>query len=198
MKKAKIVKKNKKEEEKKVETISIKNSIIVVLMMLLVLVGFYFLTEKLLEKQAKEVEEINTINVRKTNDINYSDIDDIVSDSYYLLLSKDDDKNNDEYDKYINTLTQYNFEYSFYYVDLSKKANKDLYDEEEEKLKELDDIQVKDTTLIFVSDGKIKDSYVGNEDILEHLSSFFKIETDTEDDSEDPKDDEKKDEEEEK
>lgn len=174
MKKAKIVVKEKKEEQKKVESISIKNSIIVVLSMLIVLVGFYFLTEKLIEKQNKEVNTV--INVREINDINVSDIDEIISNSYYLMFSKKDDKNNNSYDSYINELARGNFEYSFYYVDMSKKANKDVYNEKEENLDNLKDIQVKDTTLVFVKDGKIEKTYVGSNEILKHLMSFFNIE----------------------
>lgn len=172
MKKARLNKQNTKKLET-TEDFTTKTKIITMFVLLLTLGGFYFLTEKIVEKQNKELKERNKeINVREDNDINYSDIDSIKDESYYLLLDKEDDEKNKQYDNYINSLKSSNYGVEYYYIDLSKDENKDLLGDKEE-LKELKELKVKDTTLIFVEDGKIKETYVGSEKILNQLMSYF-------------------------
>lgn len=174
MRKAKLKKKIVKQEEKNASNFSIKGAIILILVMLIVLVGFYFLTVKIVDKQNKEKENIqeDIVDVRSLNDINYSDVKNMVANSYYLLINKKDDKNNENYDLFINSLKYNNFGTEFYYIDLSKDENKDLL-ADSEKLEKLDELKVKDTTLIYVEDGKIKETYVGGDKIIKHLTSFF-------------------------
>ena len=172
MKKARLNKQNTKKLET-TEDFTTKTKIITMFVLLLTLGGFYFLTEKIVEKQNKELKEQNKeINVREDNDINYSDIDSIKDESYYLLLDKEDDKKNKQYDNYINSLKSSNYGVEYYYIDLSKDENKDLLSDKEE-LKDLKKLKVKDTTLILVEDGKIKETYVGSEKILNQLMSYF-------------------------
>ena len=106
MKKAKIKQSTtKKQKSKEKEVFSVKKFIIILAVIMAVLIGFYFLTDKIVQKQkASENEDQEIVNVREINDINYSDVKKIVSDSYYLLLDKDDDENNLNYDVYINSL----------------------------------------------------------------------------------------------
>lgn len=174
MKKAKLKKQTNKSMIKASDNeFSIKYAIITVVIMLLILVGFYFLTEKILKKTTTDSEERKeVVQVRKLNNINYSDVDNMVATSYYLLVDKADDENNDSYDLYINSLKYNNFPIEFYYIDLSDDNNKQLL-AEEEKLDDLKNLKVKDTTLIYVSEGKIKETYVGSNSILSYLSSFF-------------------------
>ena len=181
MKKARLNKQTdskKKQVNKNVEEkFSVKTSIITGILMLGALVGFYFLTDKIIDKnkieEEKEEEKV-TVNVRKDNDIKSSEIEKIKDSEYYVLIDKEDDENNSMYDIYINSLKYSNYSTNFYYVDLSKDENKDLLGKEE-KLKKLSDLKVKDTTLIHVKDGKIEKTYVGGEKIIEHLTSFFSV-----------------------
>lgn len=189
MKKAKIKKQNKKSRIQNTNNeFSIKYAIITVIIMLIILVGFYFLTEKILKKTATNNEETQeVVQVRKLNNINYSDVDNMVATSYYLLLNKADDENNDSYDLYINSLKYNKFPIEFYYIDLSDENNKNLL-ADEAKLDDLKDLKVKDTTLVYVSEGKIKETYVGGNSILSYLSSFFSSnDTSNTDESEDDK-----------
>ena len=175
MKKAKLKKQVSKKNEPQIsEKFSVKTKIITIIISILVLVAFYFITVKIVENRKNDSENIEqeVVNVRKLNDIDYSDVEKMVASSYYLLFDKDDDSHNDEYDAYIDSLKAINFPIEFYYINLSKDENKDVLSSKE-KLDDLKNIKVKDTTLIYVEDGKIKDTYVGNEKILEYLSSFF-------------------------
>lgn len=174
MKKAKLKKQTNKSMIKASNNeFSIKYAIITIVIMLLILVGFYFLTEKILKKNNSNNEDNKEIvQVRKLNNINYSDVDNMVATSYYLLIDKADDENNDSYDLYINSLKYNNFPIEFYYIDLSDDNNKQLL-ADEEKIDDLKNIKVKDTTLVYVSDGEIKETYVGSNSILSYLSSFF-------------------------
>lgn len=174
MKKAKLKKHtNKSMIQTDNNEISIKYAVITVIIMLIILVGFYFLTEKILKKTTHDQEETQeVVQVRKLNSINYSDVENMVASSYYLLIDKADDENNDSYDLYINSLKYNKFPIEFYYIDLADDHNKDLL-AKEEKLDDLKNLKVKDTTLVYVSDGKIKETYVGGNSILSYLSSFF-------------------------
>ena len=178
MKKARIKQQNNKKDEKKVvsEGFSTKVKVITAIVLVVTLVGFYLLTLKLVKNRTKKDETSNKveINVRKNNDINYSDIKNIKNSTYYLLIDKADDKSNSSYDSYINELKYINNPDEFYYIDLSKDENKKLLSDKEE-LKELDKLKVKDTTLIYVLDGKIKETYVGSKKILDKLDSLFSV-----------------------
>lgn len=185
MKKAKLKKQTNKSMIKASNNeFSIKYAIVTIVIMLLILVGFYFLTEKILKKNNSDNEENQEIvQVRKLNNINYSDVDNMVATSYYLLIDKADDENNDSYDLYINSLKYNNFPIEFYYIDLSDDNNKQLL-ADDEKLDDLKNLKVKDTTLVYVSDGDIKETYVGSNSILSYLSSFFSADSSNESDSE--------------
>lgn len=185
MKKAKLKKQTNKSMIKASNNeFSIKYAIVTIVIMLLILVGFYFLTEKILKKNNSDNEENQEIvQVRKLNNINYSDVDNMVATSYYLLIDKADDENNDSYDLYINSLKYNNFPIEFYYIDLSDDNNKQLL-ADDEKLDDLKNLKVKDTTLVYVSDGEIKETYVGSNSILSYLSSFFSANSSNESDSE--------------
>lgn len=185
MKKAKLKKQTNKSMIKASNNeFSIKYAIVTIVIMLLILVGFYFLTEKILKKNNSDNEENQEIvQVRKLNNINYSDVDNMVATSYYLLIDKADDENNDSYDLYINSLKYNNFPIEFYYIDLSDDNNKQLL-ADDEKLDDLKNLKVKDTTLVYVSDGDIKETYVGSNSILSYLSSFFSANSSNESDSE--------------
>jgi hypothetical protein len=182
MKKARIKQQNNKKEEKKVvsEEFSTKAKVITAIVLVLTLVAFYLLTLKLVKNRTKKDETSNKveINVRKDNDINYSDIKNIKNTSYYLLIDKADDESNSSYDSQINALKYINNPDEFYYIDLSKDENKKLLSDKEE-LKDLDKLKVKDTTLVYVLDGKIKESYVGSKKILDKLESLFSSDDDS-------------------
>lgn len=176
MKKARIKQQNNKKDEKKVvsEEFSTKTKVITAIVLILTLVGFYLVTIKLVNNRKKNDPTSNKIeiNVRRDHDINNSDIKNIKDKSYYLLLTKKDDENNSSYDSQINALKYSNYPEEFYYIDLSKDENKKLLSDKEE-LKELDKLKVKDTTLVYVLDGKVKETYVGSEKILNKLISLF-------------------------
>ena len=177
MKKAKLKKQVTEKDKTKVqEKFNIKTKIITAILMLALLVGFYFLTVKILDNRKPDTSDIeDNVDVRKSNDIDYSDVENMVASSYYLLLNKADDSSNDEYDAYINSLKMIGYPIEFYYIDLSKDVNKEVLSDKEQ-IKNLKDLKVKDTTLIYVEDGKIKDTYVGSSKIIEYLSSFFTTE----------------------
>lgn len=181
MKKARLKEEPKVENKKVDNSFSIKKLLITIIIIIIVLIATYFLIDVIVKKYGnndKANETTNTLNVRKENDINYADIKNIKNDSYYLFFDKSDDENNNQYDILINSLTSNNYTSKFYYIDLSKKENKDLL-VKESQLKELDKIKVKDTTLILVEDKKIKNKYEGSEEILTYLTSFFMTEEET-------------------
>lgn len=173
MKKAKLKTTNKKKTEEIESKFSTGAKVITVLLMLALLLGAYLLAGKIISNNKTE-EEPEVIDVRSVNSINYSDVEDLKGDSYYLLFDKEDDEYNSTYDVYINSLKYSGYNEEFYYIDLSSDKNKDILGDKE-SLKDLKKIKVKDTTLVYVKDGKIEETYVGSGDISSHLLSFFNI-----------------------
>ena len=200
------------------EKFSPKVAVVTSVLMLASLVGFYFLTDKLVKnrKTTTEESEEEMTSIRETNSINYSDIDKIEDKNYYLLLdggtkkeetsNTEDSKSNteesksnedkstsnkdksnsksnksnsnsdsntentidyaSEYDQHIDYISyQKLVDEKFYYIDYTKKENKDVFNKKE-KLKDLKKLKVKEPTLIYVKDGKIDKTYVGNNNIL--------------------------------
>lgn len=176
MKKAKLKKQPEQKIKNKQEDFSIKSLVIAIVIICLILGGFYLLTERIVKNTKDETAPTKeVVNVRKLNDIDYSDIEKMVTKNYYLLFDEADDKENEQYDLYINSLKYNNFPLEFYYIDLSKDENKDILGDKE-SLKDLDEIKVKETTLVYVKDGKISKTYVGSKEIIKYLSSFFEVE----------------------
>lgn len=189
MKKAKIKENTSKKSNKtnkEAEKFTPKAAVITGIIMLASLVGFYFLTDRIVKnrkpEEEKEKEEIKSI--RDERSINYSDIDKIEDKDYYLLLDagtkkeeekKEDSKSNTsaetmdyaaEYDQHINYIEyQKLVDEKFYYIDYTKKENKKVFDKKS-NLKDLKKLKVKEPTLIYVKDGKISKTYVGNNNIL--------------------------------
>lgn len=176
MKKAKLKKQPEQKIKNKQEDFSIKSLVIAIVIICLILGGFYLLTDRIVKNTKDETAPTKeVVNVRKLNDIDYSDVEKMVTKNYYLLFDEADDKENEQYDLYINSLKYNNFPLEFYYIDLSKDENKDILGDKE-SLKDLDEIKVKETTLVYVKDGKISKTYVGSKEIIKHLSSFFEVE----------------------
>lgn len=198
MKKARIKEnatKKSNKTNKQEEKFTPKAAVITGILMLASLVGFYFLTDRIVSKRKPEEEqkkeEIKSVRDERT--INYSDIDKIEEKDYYLLLdagkkqedTKDDSKSNkdkksnentinyaSEYDQHIDYIEyQKLVDEKFYYIDYTKKENKKVFDKKE-KLKDLKKLKVKEPTLIYVKDGKIKKTYVGNNNILMQMYIF--------------------------
>lgn len=181
MKKARIKEKHVEKKNNISEKFSVKTKIITALILLVCLVGFYFLTDRLVSKNNKNSnsnsDSNKTINVKEENSINYSDLSDIKDNSYYLLLYKSDDENNNMYDIYINNIVNQSLDSNkFYYIDLSKEENKDILDKKS-KLSDIKNIKVSDSTLLYISDNKIEDKYEGGEKIISKLSSYFIVNT---------------------
>ena len=177
MKKARLIEQNTKKDKKELNTVedfTVKTKVITAVLMLLALVGMYFVTIPLTKnKKTNGTSNSNkNINVRKENTIKYSEISKIKDESYYLFFDKKDDDLNNTYDTYINSLANSNYSVNFYYIDLSDEANKDLLGKDEE-LEKLDEIKVKDTTLILVDNKEIKSKYVGQSEVSNYLLSFF-------------------------
>jgi hypothetical protein len=179
MKKAKLVEQKEKKYSKEKPEIkfSIRKFIVVVVIISVILGLFYFLTEKIVKNMdttdSNSNSNITYDKAREVNNITYDELKKMKATSYFVLLDKADDENNDNYDTFIDILN-YHLSVKFYYVDLSKDANKDLLGDKE-SLESIDKLKVKDTTLIYVSDSKISNTYVGSEKILEYLASFFSL-----------------------
>lgn len=179
MKKAKLVepKEKKYSKEKPEVTFSFRKFIVVVVIISVILGLFYFLTEKIVKKigtgENTSNSNITYDKAREVNNLTYEELKNMKATSYFVLIDKADDTNNDSYDAFIDVLN-YHLNVKFYYVDLSKDENKSLLSDKEE-LESIDKLKVKDTTLIYVSDSKISATYVGSEKILEFLASFFSV-----------------------
>ncbi len=181
MKKAKL-KVQKPKEEKITNDFSMKKFIITIVVIVLVLIPTYFLADYLVKKKGNNSETQEMVHVRDINTINYDDVQNMVADSYYLLFNNTDDEHNDEYDAYIDVLKYVGHPVEFYYIDLSKEENKKVVSDKS-SLDDLTNIKVKETTLILVEDGKITETYEGNEKIVDYLSSFLSVDEGNEDES---------------
>ena len=168
MKKAKI--KTKKEELIKGETNGAKFAIIIVIIIVATFVGFYYLTSYLLEKGHSNYpygeEE------PKTNYIAFNNILEQSQKKYYVLALLEPTKENEKlYSMYFSAGEDINF----YYIDMTEIFNK-VYIKEETNISDvIREISIMDTTLFLIEEGKIKDHYVGKEEIIEFLKEQWVV-----------------------
>ena len=160
------MKKNKLKIEKNVseEVNLVKNLIIILIVVALFIVGFYFITDKVVNK--KQEEKIDNI------EINYDNITvgTILNRPYdeYLVLLYDSKENEAAY--YSTLLSNYNKEEKLYFVDLSLKNNESYVGEKSSgKFKNIKDAKFSGPTLLFIKDGKVEKFLETKDEIKEAL-----------------------------
>lgn len=143
----------------------IKNLIIIFIVVVFVLVGFYFLTDKVVMKDT-ETEE-------KQVEINYDNatVGTILNrpyDKYFVLLYNSEES---EAAYYGTLLANYDGDDKIYFVDLSLKTN-ELYVNEKSSgvFKNIKDAKFSGPTLLEIEDGKVIKFLETKEEIKKSLS----------------------------
>lgn len=148
------------------DTKEIKSLIIITLIIAVIGFGLYFLTDKILDKDATPVKAefdytiatVGTIFNRPYNE-------------YYVFLYESDSENSAQYDALRSTYEQKEDAKKIYYVDMSLKMNKEfLSDTSNKTATKASDIKIKDSALILIKNGKISKYYETLSEYKEKLS----------------------------
>lgn len=166
-----MVKRDKKVKQSKLvsdDVVKVRNLLILLVAVVIICVGVFFLTEKLIERDNKNIETNNEVEI----DYDIASIGTMfnrVEDEYFVLLySKEDDGKNldsvlDSYrssDNYIKT----------YYVDLDLKINSIAKGEKfVSQPKNSNEVSVVEASLFKIKDGNVVESYTGLEKIKDVL-----------------------------
>lgn len=161
------MKKNKLKMEKHVseEVNMVKKLIVILIVVALFIVGFYFITERVLKN--REVSEPNIVEINYDN----ATVGTILNrpyDKYLVLLynSKESEA------AYYNTLmSNYDGDEKIYFVDLSLKTNEAYVAEKSSgKFSKVEDAKFSGPTLLEINDGKVKTFLETKEEIKKALS----------------------------
>ena len=180
MKKAKLIKANQKQEINDIqESYSIKNLIKIILILVIVFAVFYFITT-LVVKPAKGTVQNNAVAEIDSTKITLSHLLDRSEEAYYVLVTKESLYNSfnskinysEIYDKYISDYSKKEESLPIYKVDLDNALNKNYVSDEFNISDNVNEIKLNDEVLFRIENHKIKDYYVGSEDIVKTLSEL--------------------------
>lgn len=168
MKKAKI--KEQKEIKKSGQPdINIRTGIIVFLSVIVFFLGFYLLTDYLLENRKDPNNNNSNNNSKVENEIAFIKLLSQKEDDYYALAIFGNDKSESIYKRYTKDLT------NIYYIDMEDPFNKNHITDKTNISEKVKDITLVDSTLFHIKDGKVEKYYVGNVDIINHLKTLLKV-----------------------
>lgn len=179
MKAARIRNNNKKEEIKKVEdNYSLKKMILIVVIVAVTFVVFYLITDLVVDP-VKETNEENITDIDSSK-ITVSQLLDRKEEEYYVLATKSLEAPSGHsminykeiYESYIKDYNSVLDAFKFYEIDLDDALNK-VYNSDELNITEnLEELKLNDDVLFKINKGKIEEYYVGNNEIIEILSTL--------------------------
>ena len=164
--------KNNKIKQKRVineDMTNIRNMFIILFIVVLVVVGLYYLTENLVNKDKDNNTDISEVLI----DYDIATIGTMfnrVEDEYYVLIYSNETNGSD-----LNSdLTTYRSSDDYiktYYVDLDKKINSIAISDETNKYPtNPNEVKVNDATMYKIKNGKVVKTYCGVEDIKKVLN----------------------------
>lgn len=144
---------------------------LIIIVSLIVLV-FYLITMFVNKKEEKQPETSTPATIQ----YDYILAGNILSqpnDKYYVLAKTSDDLNTTVYEAYLSNYKNVEKSLRVYYVDLNNPLNsKFLKEESNFKIKDINEMSFKETTLLLIEDAKIKKTYEGKENIVEILKQL--------------------------
>lgn len=148
----------------------IRNFIIILVVIVLIVVGIYFISTKVSEKNNYNYDEV------KEGSINYDTVNvgtmfNRPEEEYYVALYKNDDAQAIYYASILSMYTNSDKALHVYYCDLANKFNESYYDKDNSnpKAKTIDDLKVGDFTLVKIKKGQIVKYYEDIEKVKEDL-----------------------------
>jgi hypothetical protein len=167
MKKAKL--KEQKEIKSNVETgFSARHGIIVFLSVIVCFLGFYLLTDYLLDNRKQATDNSNN-NEPAANEISFNKLLTQEKDDYYVLATLKSDKNESIYKMYTNTMD------NIYFINMADAFNKNHIGDKTNIPEKVKDIVISDSTLFHIKSGKIDKYYVGSNEIINILKTLIKV-----------------------
>jgi len=154
----------------------IVNLLKIIIVLCIILLIFYIITTFVNKKEeTAPIEEVKT-----PVEIQYATI--LVGNlltqnnkTYYVLAKKQDDNYAQVYEAYLKVYSGTKDSNKVYYIDLDNPLNSNFLNEESNfKIKNIEDIKFKETTLLLIQNGKIKSTYEGKEKITEMLQELTK------------------------
>ncbi len=176
MKKARI---KKQEQKKKIEQVkdeySFKKLFTILIVLVLVFTVFYFITT-LVAKPKKQSTSNNDTAVVDSTKITMNQLLNRKENEYYVIATKAslyDKKTNyiDIYNKYISDYKKVEESIPVYTINLDDALNKAYIGDTTNISDSLEEIKISDEILFRIKNGKVKEYFVGNEDIVSEFSN---------------------------
>lgn len=162
----------KKKKTNKKNTDELTKLIQIVLAILVIFSGFYLLTYFLKENKSFNYDNSNkTPAVIQYEEILAGTVLNQNSEDYYVLIKNTDSKL--EYKSLINMYYQMGKKAELYYVDMNSIFNKKYISENNNlMIDDITELEVADTAIIHVKDGKVTSQKIGEEEVYSKLLSL--------------------------
>ena len=145
------------------------------IIVIVVFIAFYLLTILIKNNTSSDDDfiESESAAVIQYEKILVGEIFNMNQNSYYVLILKDFEENEENYKQTIDNYLLKEDAYKVYYVDLKSAFNKKFLSSDSNlEISSISDIRFKEDTLLKIEDKKIVNTYEGKNNIVEHLKSL--------------------------
>lgn len=158
-----------------VSTNELTNLIKIIVIVCIVLLAFYFITVLVNKNSTSSTNDTDdTVAIIQYEKIMVGQILNRAENEYYVLVEKENDVNTDLYKSYTSIYSGKDGALNVYTVDLSEVFNLNYVGEETVIDSTVANLRFNDTTLIKVNNGIIETSFIGVNNIEEHLKQIIK------------------------
>ena len=145
--------------------------VIIVLVIIFILVGFYFLTNIILNNQHPN-ETLNEA-VIQNDKIIFGQLLSKKDNDYYVIAYDKTTKFADLYNNYLNKYKEKENSFKVYEIDLNDSFNKKYVGDQTNIEDDITKIMVSDDVLFKIHDGKIDNYFVGSSEINKYLKKVI-------------------------
>ena len=152
------------------ESFKVKNLFIWIIVILLVLVGFYFITNYVLDHRSSENNEIES--VIQTEKIIFGQMFDRKYLEYYVLAYSEKAQSKTIYNKYISNYNKKDNHLNVFMINIDEAFNSKFKSDTSNIVDDINELKVADETLFKIKDGKIEEYKVGSTEISSYLKQI--------------------------
>ena len=152
------------------DSFNLKKFLIWIIIIIVVLVGFYFITNYVLDHKSADSETSESI--IQTDKIIFGQMFDRKYSEYYVLAYKNDSQSRVIYDRYISKYSKKDDHLNIFMIDMDEAFNQKYVSDKSNIVDNLNELKVSDDTLFKIKDGKISEYKVGSAEISSYLKEI--------------------------
>ena len=152
------------------DTFKFKNLIAWIIVIIIVLVGFYFITNYVIDHKQDDTQQQES--VIQTEKIIFGQIFDRKYNEYYVLAYKENSNLKGIYNRYISKYNKKDNHLNVFMINMDEAFNQKFISDKSNIVNDIKQLKISDETLFKIKDGKIEDYKSGSTEINSYLKEI--------------------------